>query len=115
MMVFFAPLQIVVIPYSIRMVYDVFYYDEETNEIILRRFRQKERRISLDNIEKIIPKRNEDDHMGAISGKGKGSQQTFSVKSRDGYDYFFIANDRVIIDFFADHGIPTLRYDEEEA
>ncbi len=111
---FFAILQIVMIPYFIRMVYDRFYFDTEKNEIVLKCFRAKERHIPLENIEKIIPKRNDDDRMGALSGKGKGSQQTFSVKSREGYDYFFITNDRVIIDFFADHGIPTLRYEEEE-
>jgi hypothetical protein len=114
MIAFFAILQIAMIPYFIRMIYDGFYYDEEKNEIILKRFRQKDRRIPLENIEKIISKRNDDDRMGALSGKGKGSQHTFSVKSREGYDYFFITNDPAIEKFFANHGIPMIRYDEEE-
>jgi len=111
MIAFFAILQIAMIPYFIRMIYDGFYYDEEKNEIILKRFRQKDRRFPLDSIEKIILKRNDDDRMGAISGK---ANNTFCVKSREGYDYFFVINDPAIEKFFADHGIPMIRYDEEE-
>ena len=104
-------LQIAMTPYFIRMIYDGFYYDEEKNEIILKRFRQKDRRFPLDSIEKIILKRNDDDRMGAISGK---ANNTFCVKSSEGYDYFFVINDPAIEKFFADHGIPMIRYDEEE-
>ena len=108
---FSAFLQIAMTPYFIRMIYDSFYYDEEKNEIILKRFRQKDRHFPLDSIDKIILKRNDDDRMGAISGK---ANNTFCVKSREGYDYFFVLNDPAIEKFFANHGIPMIRYDEEE-
>ncbi len=110
----YAILYIILLPTLIRMFYNRIWYDAKTDEIILIRFREKVRRFALSDIEKIVPKRNDDDRMGALSGRGSHSQQTFAVKSREGYDYFFIANDPILEKFFADHGIPTLRYYEEE-
>lgn len=110
----YAILYILLLPTLIRMFYNRIWYDAQTDEIILIRFREKVRRFAISDIEKIVPKRNDDDRMGAISGRGSHSQQTFAVKSREGYDYFFIDNDPILEKFFADHGIPTLRYYEEE-
>ena len=88
-----------------------FTYNPETNEIILKRFRQRDRVINLSSIDKIVIKRNTDPFLGAIDGK---HSNTCAVKSRDGYDYFFIEqNDAVLEKFFADHGIPTLPVREE--
>lgn len=88
-----------------------FTYNPETNEITLKRFRQRDRVINLSSVEKIVEKRNTDPFLGAIDGKHSNS---CAVKSRDGYDYFFIEqNDAVLEKFFADHGIPTLPVREE--
>ena len=88
-----------------------FTYNPETNEITLKRFRQRDRVINLSSVEKIVEKRNRDPFLGAIDGK---HSNTCAVKSRDGYDYFFIEqNDAVLEKFFADHGIPTLPVREE--
>ena len=88
-----------------------FTYNPETNEITLKRYRQRDRVINLSSVEKIVEKRNRDPFLGAIDGK---HSNTCAVKSRDGYDYFFIEqNDAVLEKFFADHGIPTLPVREE--
>ena len=88
-----------------------FTYNPETNEITLKRYRQRDRVINLSSVEKIVEKRNRDPFLGAIDGKHSNS---CAVKSRDGYDYFFIEqNDAVLEKFFADHGIPTLPVREE--
>ncbi len=88
-----------------------FTYNPETNEITLKRYRQRDRVINLSSVKKIVEKRNIDPFLGAIDGKHSNS---CAVKSRDGYDYFFIEqNDAVLEKFFADHGIPTLPVREE--
>ena len=88
-----------------------FTYNPETNEITLKRFRQRDRVINLSSVEKIVEKSNPDPFLGACSRKHSTS---CVVKSRDGYDYFFIEqNDAVLEKFFADHGIPTLPVREE--
>ncbi len=86
-----------------------FFYNPETDEIILKRFKNKDRVISLSSIEKIVIKSNDDPALGALGVKAT----SFAVKSREGYDYFYIPNDPVLEQFFADHSIPTLRYYEE--
>ena len=97
---------------TVCMFTNYFRYNPETEEIVLKRFRQKERTISISSIEKIVIKVNEDPALGAVGGRKATS---FAVKSRNGYDYFYIPNDPVLEKFFADHGIPTLRYYEEES
>ena len=88
-----------------------FTYNPETNEITLKRFRQRDRVINLSSVEKIVEKNNPDPFLGACSRKYSAP---WVVKSRDGYDYFFIEqNDAVLEKFFAEHGIPTLPVREE--
>ena len=98
--------------HTICMFTNYFCYNSETDEIILKRFRHKDRVIALSSIEKIVIKGNEDPALGAVGGRKTTS---FAVKSREGYDYFYIPNDPILEKFFADHGIPTLRYYEEES
>ena len=88
-----------------------FCYNPETDEIILKRFKHKDRVIALSSIENIVVKRNDDPTLGQLGVKAA----SFAVKSREGYDCFYIPNDSILEQFFADHGIPTLRYYEEES
>ncbi len=107
---FFVPIGMGIILMLIGMLYNCVYYDEKTDELILRRLRSKDRRIALSDIEKIVPKRNDDIALGSYSNK---YNSTYAVKSREGYDYFFISDCPILMQFFKDHGIPKLNYDEE--
>ena len=97
-------------PRVIGMLYNCIYYDEKTDELILHRLRSKDRRIAMSNIDKIVPKDNTDITLGAYSNK---HNLTLAVKSRDGYDYFFISNCPILMQFFKDHGVPTVERDKE--
>lgn len=105
---FFVPIGMRIVRILIGMIYNCIYYDEKTDELILHRLRSKDRRIAMSNVDKIVPKDNTDITLGAYSIK---YNLTFAVKSRDGYDYFFISDCPVLMQFFKDHGIPKLNYD----
>ena len=96
---------------TVCMFTNYFCYNPENDEIILKRFKHRDRVIALSSIEKIVVKRNDDPTLGELGIKAT----SFAVKSREGYDCFYIPNDPVLEQFFADHGIPTLRYYEEES
>ena len=107
---FFVPIGIIIVRILVGMIYNCIYYDEKTDELILHRLRSKDRRIALSDIEKIVPKRNDDITLGSYKDK---YNSTYAVKSRDGYDYFFISDCPVLMQFFKEHGISKLNYDDE--
>ena len=107
---FFVPIGIIIVRILIGMIYNCIYYDEKTDELILHRLRSKDRRIALSDIEKIVPKRNDDITLGSYKNK---YNSTYAVKSRDGYDYFFISDCPILMQFFKEHGISKLNYDDE--
>jgi len=107
---FFVPIGIIIVRILVGMIYNCIYYDEKTDELILHRLRSKDRRIAFSDIEKIVPKRNDDITLGSYKNK---YNSTYAVKSRDGYDYFFISDCPVLMQFFKEHGIPTVERDEE--
>ena len=108
--VIYGLIGICLLPRVVGMLYNCVYYDEKTDELILHRLRSKDQRIAMSNIDKIVPKDNTDFTLGAYSNK---YNLTFAVKSREGYDYFFISNCPVLIRFFNDHGVPTVERDKE--
>ena len=107
---FFVPIGMRIVWILSGMIYNCIYYDEKTDELILHRLRSKDRRIALSDIEKIVPKRNDDIMLGSYKDK---YNSTYAVKSCDGYDYFFISDCPVLMQFFKEHGISKLNYDDE--
>ena len=108
--VIYGLIGICLLPRVVGMFYNCIYYDEKTDELVLHRLRSKDQRIAMSNIDKIVPKDNTDLALGAYSNK---YNLTFAVKSREGYDYFFISNCPVLIRFFNDRGVPTVERDKE--
>ena len=107
---FFVPIGIIIVRILVGMIYNCIYYDEKTDELIIHRLRSKDQRIALSDIEKIVPKRNDDITLGSYKNK---YNSTYAVKSRDGYDYFFISDCPILMRFFKEHGISKLNYDDE--
>ena len=91
-----------------------FYYDEKNEEIILKLIHQQPRRIPIRDIALVSRKVNANKEKGPVTHYGKNAyeRKTYGVSDAEGRDYFYIKDDRVILELFEKLKI-KVKYKEE--
>ena len=102
-------LSYIMVPYTVYVLSNRIYVDEEKGEILLKRFRRKDQVIKFSSISRLESANNQDPSLGAGS-KGGG---IYAVKDADGYILFYCPGDRVTLSVFENHNIPIINLPKE--
>jgi len=99
----------------LRLLANRFYYDEKNEEIILKLIHQQPKRIPIRDIAMVSRKVNANKNKGPVTHYGKNNaseRKTYGVSDAEGRDYFYIKDDRVILELFEKLKI-KVKYKEE--
>lgn len=99
-------LSYIMVPYTVYVLSNRIYVDEEKGEILLKRFRRKDQVIKFSSISRLETAKNDDESLGGISGR-RGAT-VYAVKNTDGYIMFYFVNDKVLLELFESHQIPII-------
>ena len=99
-------LSYIMVPYTVYVLSNRIYVDEEKGEILLKRFRRKDQVIQFSSISRLETAKNDDESLGGISGR-RGAI-VYAVKNTDGYVMFYFVNDKVLLELFESHQIPII-------
>ena len=99
-------LSYIMVPYTVYVLSNRIYVDEEKGEILLKRFRRKDQVIKFSSISRLETAKNDDESLGGINGRGGAT--VYAVKNTDGYVMFYFLNDKVLLELFESHQIPII-------
>ena len=99
-------LSYLMVPYTVYVLSNRIYVDEEKGEILLKRFRRKDQVIKFSSISRLETAKNDDESLGGINGRGGAT--VYAVKNTDGYVMFYFVNDKVLLELFESHQIPII-------
>ena len=99
-------LSYLMVPYTVYVLSNRIYVDEEKGEILLKRFRRKDQVIKFSSISRLETAKNDDESLGGINGRGGAT--VYAVKNTDGYVMFYFLNDKVLLELFESHQIPII-------
>ena len=88
-----------------------FYYDEKNEEIILKLIHQEPKRIPIRDIALVSRKVNTNRNKGPVTFHGRSDayeRKTYGVSDAEGRDFFYIKEDRVILELFESLGVKII-------
>lgn len=88
-----------------------FYYDEKNEEIILKLTHQEPKRIPIRDIALVSRKVNTNRNKGPVTFHGRSDayeRKTYGVSDAEGRDFFYIKEDRVILELFESLGVKII-------
>ena len=87
------------------------YYDEKNEEIILKLIHQEPKHIPIRDIALVSRKVNTNRNKGPVTFHGRSDayeRKTYGVSDAEGRDFFYIKEDRVILELFESLGVKII-------